>query len=329
VLEALKGIDTSGTTALKDIGEDHIGQALTFIGMVTGARRIATKKGDTMLVATLEDAEKSIEMVVFPRVFEQHQALLEATDPVLRIGAKVDNRRDTLQLVVESCAEVRALPSEEEPADAAPVAAVQPEMDIEDVASWEDATPPPAEAAPVAEDAAQPAAPPAPEPEPEAEAEAEPLAEEDAPPTEAAPTAIPTTAGPVRAIRSQTRVSLPSSTASSGDTPPPPNGNGSGHGNGNGNGGSEEDAGSGRVLRLYLPHTDDLQADTRRMQDVDELLRAHEHEHEDAIHLYIPNGVGTVVLRPCYQVRTTEALLSELGAYLGEESVELVNEPPR
>ena len=55
-----------------------------------------------MLVANLEDLEGHIEIIAFPDVLKQYSTLFQE-EAVLQIRAKVDLRRELLQLVVESC----------------------------------------------------------------------------------------------------------------------------------------------------------------------------------------------------------------------------------
>jgi DNA polymerase-3 subunit alpha len=334
VANALIGVDDSDATPLIE-AENHIGEARTYIGMLTGKRDITTRKGDTMLVADLEDVETTISVVAFPRVLEQYKDLL-IDEAVLRLTAKADNKRGSLQLVIDQCAWLE--PGEPAAVDAAP-AAVQPEMDIEDIAAHaEEAAEAPAPA-PEPEPAPQPAEAaeaPAPEPAPQPAEVAEPVAAPEPSPEPAPQPAapeIPTLSGPVRSIKARQRVNARSesqngaaSAASSGNgaSNGASNGNGA-HSTSNGNGHHEQsDGGSSptRDLRLHLPRTADLTADTRRMQDLHELLR--NYEGEDQVTLYMQRGSELVVLRPYYTVHASHALLDELVDFLGRESVDLV-----
>ncbi|NTW01938.1 MAG: DNA polymerase III subunit alpha, partial [Oscillochloris sp.] len=123
VAKSLEGIDMHGVTLLGDITDEHIGQSLTFVGLLNGVRRISTKKGDAMLVGVLEDMTSTIEIVVFPKVLARSGDLLQ-NDAVLKLTAKVDNRRDSPQLVVDSVEAV-------EPSLAPAV--LETEMDLEGV----------------------------------------------------------------------------------------------------------------------------------------------------------------------------------------------------
>jgi len=108
-------------------------------------------------------------------------------------------------------------------------------------------------------------------------------------------------------------------------------GNGGGNGNGgNGNGHSSSNANgytvapppepeSNQALRLFLPRTDDFDADVRLMQTVDRVLR--QSSGEDAVFIHMPNAVGTVLLKPRHKVRCDDMLLGALRDVLGSESV--------
>jgi DNA polymerase-3 subunit alpha len=69
--------------------------------MLTRVRMIATKKGDTMLVATLEDEnEDTVELVAFPKACEKYRDLLRQ-DALLIVQAKVEERNGVVQLALE------------------------------------------------------------------------------------------------------------------------------------------------------------------------------------------------------------------------------------
>ena len=50
------------------------GQRVVVGGIVTGMRTVITKRQETMAIATIEDLQGSIEVVVFPRLFETTRA---------------------------------------------------------------------------------------------------------------------------------------------------------------------------------------------------------------------------------------------------------------
>src|SRR5437868_2115155 len=60
-------------------------------GLVRDVRRVVTRKGQIMAYATLEDLTGSVDVVVFPRQFEQYRLLFEP-DKVVVVQGKVDAR---------------------------------------------------------------------------------------------------------------------------------------------------------------------------------------------------------------------------------------------
>jgi len=283
IAKALEGIDTTGATDLGSIEAEHIGETLTFVGVLSGVRRIATKKGETMLVATLEDLTGSIELVVFPKVLAKCADLLQ-NDAVVRVTAKVDNRRDTPQLVVESV---------EAPQSIDQAMSVQPvEMDLEGVSDDLNS-----------ELKIELPSPSVVEPQPA-------VAVAPSPPPSLSPAKPP-------AVRPRQPVKL----ASHG------NGNGDGYSNGHsasrssapGAEGGRGEGVSARNLRIYLPRSHDFDADVALMQHVHQIL-SNSHGH-DQVTLYVPNGVGMVVLQSQHTITISDALIAELQQVLGPERV--------
>ncbi|MEO8511686.1 MAG: DNA polymerase III subunit alpha [Chloroflexota bacterium] len=84
-----------------DLAEETDGAKLTLGGMVTATRRIITRAGSTMLVATLEDLGGSVEVVVFPKVFTE-TANAWTDDAVVLVTGKLDKRDDGIQILCEA-----------------------------------------------------------------------------------------------------------------------------------------------------------------------------------------------------------------------------------
>ncbi|HEU5103820.1 MAG TPA: OB-fold nucleic acid binding domain-containing protein, partial [Roseiflexaceae bacterium] len=278
-----------------------------FVGMLSQIRRLTTKKGDSMLVAMLEDLEASIELVAFPKSYEKFRELLQE-DALLRVSAKVDKSRrdDSLQLMLEQAA-VLELAAVSTAADKAPE--LPPQMDLEGkgddippelsvgvMSAPMDDVPHPAEMAGghsadmsmdmMNREAAVAAAPFAPQP----------LVSNE----------TPVDSQMVSIIRPRVKVGA----------------NGNGNGNGSGQGytlAPPPEPTSSHALRLFLPRTDDFDADVRLMQTIDRVLR--QSSGEDAVYIHMPNAVGTVLLKPRHKVRCDELLIGALRDVLGNESV--------
>ncbi|HXM18924.1 MAG TPA: DNA polymerase III subunit alpha [Candidatus Tumulicola sp.] len=87
--EELSRKATHTVGSLKELPED----ALAVVGgVVTSARRVVTKAGAQMLIGRLEDTTGSTEVVVFPKWYDELQAMF-ADDAILVIKGRVKERR--------------------------------------------------------------------------------------------------------------------------------------------------------------------------------------------------------------------------------------------
>jgi DNA polymerase III subunit alpha len=85
---------------------------VTVGGIITQAKKIRTRNGGTMMFATLDDLEASIEIVVFDRALQEYEGAL-GVDEVVLIRGKVDHKdKDKTCVVVQSVDPFR--PSERE-----------------------------------------------------------------------------------------------------------------------------------------------------------------------------------------------------------------------
>ena len=99
--EALDGRDPSAGAKIAQLEDKEPGTTVKLIGMVSGVRRVTTKKGRTMAIIEFEDLSGSIELVAFPDSYEKHLAMWEI-DKILEVTAKVDRRGEQTQLICES-----------------------------------------------------------------------------------------------------------------------------------------------------------------------------------------------------------------------------------
>ncbi len=84
-----------------ELAEESDQSKVTLGGIILSSRRVVTRAGSTMLVATVEDLQGSIEVVVFPKVFEQ-TANAWTDDARILVTGRVDHRDDTTQLLCEA-----------------------------------------------------------------------------------------------------------------------------------------------------------------------------------------------------------------------------------
>jgi DNA polymerase-3 subunit alpha len=81
--------------------EEYAGQKVTLAGRVASVRRMPTKKGDSMAFIELEDAAGTIEVTVFPRVYEATSGIWEE-DAVVLLTGKVEVREETIKILCET-----------------------------------------------------------------------------------------------------------------------------------------------------------------------------------------------------------------------------------
>ena len=84
-----------------DLAEESDQAKVTIGGIILSSRRVVTRAGSTMLVATVEDLQGSVDVVVFPKVFEQTVNAWTDDSRVLITG-RVDHRDETSQLLCEA-----------------------------------------------------------------------------------------------------------------------------------------------------------------------------------------------------------------------------------
>ena len=90
---------------LKDESLDQ--QRVVIGGIVTGFRTIVTKSKQTMGVATLEDLQGTLEVIVFPRLYEQTAATW-AEGSILLVAGRVDHKGDENPLLADLVTEWEA-----------------------------------------------------------------------------------------------------------------------------------------------------------------------------------------------------------------------------
>ena len=84
-----------------ELAEEPDQAKVTIGGILISSRRVITRAGSTMLVATLEDLQGSVEVVVFPKVFEQ-TAQSWADDNIVLVSGRIDRRDESPQILCEA-----------------------------------------------------------------------------------------------------------------------------------------------------------------------------------------------------------------------------------
>jgi DNA polymerase-3 subunit alpha len=105
---------------LKDESLD--GERVVVGGVVTGSRTVVTKAKATMAVVTLEDLQGAIEVVVFPRLYEQTTGTW-SDGVILLVAGRIDHRGEEVSLLADAAWEWDAVAARGEAAFASEVAA--------------------------------------------------------------------------------------------------------------------------------------------------------------------------------------------------------------
>lgn len=98
VLHRFSAEERKAFTGIGAITEEMVGKEVRLLGLLTRVRPLLTRDGKGMAVGELEDLEGSIEIVAFPRVYEQSRSCWQPDNMVV-VEGKVDLRNDRLQIV--------------------------------------------------------------------------------------------------------------------------------------------------------------------------------------------------------------------------------------
>ncbi len=100
-LERPLAMMSSRTNATIGEIEKHMnGKIIRVAGMISTLRTLTTKKGDPMAFGTLEDLDDKIDLVFFPRTWEQHREQVQVDQVMLVIG-KVQVKDDQVNIIVD------------------------------------------------------------------------------------------------------------------------------------------------------------------------------------------------------------------------------------
>ena len=109
---------------LKDEALD--GQRVVVGGIVTGIRTVITKRQEAMAIATIEDLQGSIEVVVFPRMYETSRPTWR-DGAILLVAGRVDHKGEEVSLLADLVADWDDAAARGPEAFAREVAASRPE----------------------------------------------------------------------------------------------------------------------------------------------------------------------------------------------------------
>jgi DNA polymerase III subunit alpha len=89
------------THATADITEELGGASVVVAGLIAEAKQITTKKGDPMAFIRLEDLQGSVEVTVFPKLYQATRAVWVA-DKIVIVTGKVDVRNGRVGVLADS-----------------------------------------------------------------------------------------------------------------------------------------------------------------------------------------------------------------------------------
>ena len=90
---------------IADVSADLIGKLVKVGGVISGIKKIITKKGQPMLFVNLEDETNKIELVVFPSTLENYASLFQENKIVFASG-RVDMRDNVPKLICNTIEEI-------------------------------------------------------------------------------------------------------------------------------------------------------------------------------------------------------------------------------
>jgi len=89
-----------------------VGKTIRVCGIVGNTRKILTKNGETMYFSKLSDANKEIEMVIFPKTLkniEKNGGGNIADNKVIIATGRLDRRNDNIQLICDNIMNVKEI----------------------------------------------------------------------------------------------------------------------------------------------------------------------------------------------------------------------------
>ncbi|MDI6821622.1 MAG: DNA polymerase III subunit alpha [Actinomycetota bacterium] len=86
------------TTSIGELREQGEGGSVRIGGIITRISRITTRRGEIMAFLTLEDLEGSVEVVLFPTVYQKHRELLKE-DRIIEVKGRVDVKEEDIKVI--------------------------------------------------------------------------------------------------------------------------------------------------------------------------------------------------------------------------------------
>ncbi|MDW8059039.1 MAG: DNA polymerase III subunit alpha [Thermomicrobium sp.] len=106
--EFLPLIRQRGFVQIAELDEESVGQTVELLVLVSNLRKLTTRTGRVMAVLQVEDRSGSVEVVVFPDLYESARDLLRE-EAVVALQARVEERNEELQLVAQAVLDANEL----------------------------------------------------------------------------------------------------------------------------------------------------------------------------------------------------------------------------
>ena len=90
---------------IADVSQGLAGRVVKIGGVVSGIKKIITKKGQPMLFVNLEDEASRIELVVFPSILENYPAIFQE-NKIVFVSGKVDMRDNIPKIICNTVEEI-------------------------------------------------------------------------------------------------------------------------------------------------------------------------------------------------------------------------------
>jgi DNA polymerase-3 subunit alpha len=93
------------STPITQLNGDHDGKQARVSGIITKIHKILTRNGEQMIFATIEDMQKSMEAVVFPKKYADNSEIWHE-DNVVMVEGKINNKDGALKILVDKVEEI-------------------------------------------------------------------------------------------------------------------------------------------------------------------------------------------------------------------------------
>ncbi len=94
-------ISARASCKASEVSEKMPQEKVVLGGILKNLKKMMTRKNDVMMLAEFEDLSGTVQLVLFPKTYEKYSYLITEDSPVIITG-KVDFRRDTPQIIVDS-----------------------------------------------------------------------------------------------------------------------------------------------------------------------------------------------------------------------------------